>query len=78
MGKNWYIFTLLNTWFINNDLPLTGNSEMLFPSILNSSIFVQFAKVAGKAESWLYLEQTKTFFFFNEGFRPFCFLRHRE
>ena len=34
---------------------LTGNSETLFPSILNSSIFVQFAKDAGTADSWLYL-----------------------
>ena len=34
---------------------LTGSSEILFPSILNSSIFVQFAKDAGTADSWLYL-----------------------
>jgi len=34
---------------------LTGSSDTLFPSILNSSIFVQFANDAGTAESWLYL-----------------------
>jgi len=34
---------------------LTGNSETLFPSILNSSIFVQFANEAGTEDNWLYL-----------------------
>jgi len=34
---------------------LTGSSDTLFPSILNSSIFVQFANDAGTADSWLYL-----------------------
>lgn len=40
---------------------LTGSSETLLPSILNSSIFVQFAKDAGTAESWLYLLKKKDF-----------------
>ena len=39
---------------------------MLFPSILNSSIFVQCANVAGKAESWLYLGKTKSYLIFKD------------
>ena len=35
---------------------LTGNWAMLFPSTLNSSIFVQFAKLAGTQVNLLYLK----------------------